>query len=119
MGLGPFGFRGSSSSFDEPCSRQHFDPNPANPNPSDYKIVYSVEGYGHLAIEIKYNGCTNYEGKKLLVFKNTTLSNLQIRNNCKIDPHFSDNKNWISPIARFEPTREGWELALKIMKEIK
>ena len=27
-----------------------------------------------------------------------------------IDPHFSDNKNFYSPIARFEPTIRGWEM---------
>jgi hypothetical protein len=28
-----------------------------------------------------------------------------------IDPHFSDNKNFYSPIARFVPTDDGWRMA--------
>ena len=31
-----------------------------------------------------------------------------------IDPHFSDNKKYHSPIARFEPTDRGWEMALTL-----
>jgi len=31
-----------------------------------------------------------------------------------IDPHFSDNHKYISPIARFVPTEEGLAMAKKL-----
>lgn len=62
-------------------------------------------------IKLKYPDCTNYEGIKILVFK-ASLSN--IINQKKIDPHFSDNKTYISPIARFEPTHAGLLMALAL-----
>ena len=52
---------------------------------------------------------------KILVFKSTVRKILQQK---LIDPHFSDNKNFISPIARFEPTKEGWNMACELVKKI-
>jgi hypothetical protein len=105
----------SSSTYDSQSRRfKQF----ANPNPNNYKIEecweQSVElddgTQGNLlVINIHYPDCTNYEGRKILVYKNTTL--LELVNQKTIDPHFSDNKEFYSPIARFLPTNEGWEMA--------
>ena len=94
--------KSSYSSFDKP-------PVPPNPDPSNYKILrgWSYDE-AYLVIELQYPDCTNYEGRKILVFKASLKSLLAQK---KIDPHFSENKDFISPIARFEPTDEGWENA--------
>lgn len=76
-----------------------------NPRPENYKILKSKQLGNYLVIEIQYLDCINYEGKKILVF-NSTLDLLEKQK--LIDPHFSENKNYISPIARFEPTKQGW-----------
>ena len=76
-----------------------------NPNPKNYKIVKSEQIGEYLVLKIKYLDCVNYEGVKILVFK-TTLKKLL--NQKYIDPHFCDNKKFISPIARFEPTTFNW-----------
>ncbi|MHA1828612.1 MAG: hypothetical protein ACTSX6_08190 [Candidatus Heimdallarchaeaceae archaeon] len=33
-----------------------------------------------------------------------------------IDPHFSENKSFYSPIARFISTNEGWNMAIDFCK---
>lgn len=87
-----------------------------NPKPDNYKILM-WQSVGHnLVIMIKYLDCTNYEGKKVLVFENCTLNKLQKQK--LIDPHFSENKKFFSPIARFEPTERGWGHAIEFAKSI-
>lgn len=84
---------------------------PPNPDPSNWEIL-RYEYIGNvLVIEIKYPDCTNYEGRKILMYNNVSL--VDIVNQKVIDPHFCDNKRYKHPIARFEPTEEGWVLAIK------
>lgn len=87
-----------------------------NPDPRKYDIRRSWTYKNYLVIEIKYIGCTNYEGKKILVFKNATVDDLKRQK--VIDPHFSENKRFFSPVARFEPTKTGWSNASKFIKLI-
>ena len=95
----------SSSSYD---SNQQ-----PNPNPKNYQILSSAVIGSFLVLRIKYPDCTNYEGMKILVFENTTEEDL--RKQGSIDPHFSQNPNYVSPIARFKPDDEGWEMALEFV----
>lgn len=87
-----------------------------NPDPSNYSIIRSKQINNFLVIEIQYHDCINYEGRKILLYR-TDLNNLLKQKN--IDPHFSDNKKYLSPIARFEPIEEGWENAIKLTNLIK
>lgn len=80
-----------------------------NPDPSKYKIIDAMEVDNYLIIKLKYDDCTNYEGMKILVYKDTTAVGLLRQG--KIDPHFSDCLTAKHPIARFEPTPEGWRNA--------
>jgi len=112
MGLSPF----SSSSFsDEYAMQQHHideqrEPLP-NPNPNNYTIIRYKSIKHFLVIEIKYHDCTNFEGKKILVFERCFIDDLPYQE--AIDPHFSENKDYFSPIARFEPNDLGWKRACK------
>jgi len=87
-----------------------------NPDPSNYKIVRALEVVGHLVVEIQYLDCTNYEGRKIMVFENLTLVDLV--NQKLIDPHFFPSGKYKSPIARFEPTVRGWNMAVSFAKTI-
>lgn len=92
---------------------------PGNPDPTNYKVVQAKEVGKHLVLKIKYPDCTNYEGEKILVFKDLQL--IDLINQKVIDPHFFEDKKLKSPIARFVPTDEGWKMAVKfaeIMKEV-
>lgn len=71
---------------------------------SDYNV------YGEKSFSVSVLHVTKSE-KKRLVFENCTLEDLMEQK--LIDPHFSENKNFHSPIARFEPTEKGWENAVK------
>jgi len=88
-----------------------------NPDPSNYEIIKSLQINENLVILIKYPDCNNYEGKKVLLYKNISLNKLITQK--QIDPHFSENKKFKSPIARFEPTTRGWLLAIKTMQLLK
>ena len=87
---------------------------PGNPDPAKYKIIDTLT-VGHiLIVEIVYPDCKNYEGKKILVYENMTAD--QLRKQKYIDPHFSKNAKYKSPIARFEPTDRGWRMAESFAK---
>lgn len=99
----------SSSSYD----RQPPTPSLPNPNPNNYTIENYLEKGNYLIIMVKYHDCTNYEGKKILVYKNVSL--LKLLKQRSIDPHFSKSQTYLSPIARFVPTTEGWNMAQRFV----
>lgn len=128
MGLSVF--RPSNSSFDRPnrpivvnVQMPTQDREPVvgvamlqNPDPRNY-VIARAESVGlHLVVEIIYPDCTNYEGRKVLLFENVTL--VQLLRQKAIDPHFSKNQQMRSPMARFEPTERGWALALAVAKDL-
>jgi hypothetical protein len=82
-----------------------------NPDPANYVILETYDIFGMLIVKIRYPNCTNYEGVKLLAYVDVTLE--QLKKQKLIDPHFSNNPNFISPVARFEPTERGLEMAIK------
>jgi hypothetical protein len=82
-----------------------------NPDPYYFKIKEFMQIGPYLAVKIHYPTCTNYEGNKILIFDGLTFEELQKQK--AIDPHFSSTKKFKSPIARFEPTEQGWINALK------
>lgn len=86
-----------------------------DPNPLNYTIVRYEYVVGYLVVEIKYTDCINFEGRKILVYE-CTIEDLIIQK--EIDPHFCDNENIISPIARFKPTEKGWNHACIFAKNI-
>ena len=94
----------SASSFSETATITE-QINLPNPKPDNYSIVRSEVVNKYLIIELKYHDCTNYEGRKIMVYK-CTLDELMKQK--LIDPHFCDNENYFSPIARLEPTEQGW-----------
>ena len=80
-----------------------------NPDPARYKIVKSKEVSPYLILFINYPDCENYEGNKILLFKDVTMDHLLEQK--LIDPHFSDAKDKFSPTARFVPSEDGWWMA--------
>ncbi len=88
----------------------------SNPNPNHYNVLRVCEGANNLIMLVNYLDCTNYEGNKILVFENCTYDDLVKQKT--IDPHFSENKNFHSPIARFEPTQRGWDMAVSFVRNV-
>ena len=81
-----------------------------NPNPSVFTITGNHQVGTCVVLEITYPNCTNHEGRKILLYRNTNCK--QIREMKKLDPHFFKDK--ISPFARFEPTFDGLAAAFKL-----
>ena len=112
MGMPHFGsssMRKGSSNYEELKVSQY------DPNPSIFNIKKHIEKNGHTIVWINYPNCKNYEGNKIIFFKDTTF--YQIYNLSEIDPHFTD-LNVIKPFARFEPTVEGWKVAKQLLNII-
>ena len=101
----------SSSSFDPPRQEiikkeVYYSPSPALEN---YTIVRHEQFGQNLVVKIKYKDVPNYEGNKIMVYKNCDIKTLKEQK--LIDPHFSENEEKHSPFARFEPTQHGWKIA--------
>ena len=87
---------------------------PSAPNPINFRILELIQVGDNVVAKIQYPDCTNFEGIKICVFKNTTTDDIKNRN--IIDPHFADNPN--APVARFTPTIEGVLMAVNFAKYI-
>lgn len=87
-----------------------------NPNPGRFKILKEQVIGKYLVLLVEYPGCTNYEGKKLLVYEGWKSSaGLLFHNLYRLDPHFADNVG--APIARFRPTEESLELIERMCRD--
>lgn len=81
-----------------------------NPDPNNFKVIDHKQYSNYLYVEVQYPDCTNFEGRKILVYRNMTV--LQFMNMNTLDPHFQNDKT--SPIARFAPTAQGRLLAMRM-----
>lgn len=97
----------SSSSYDTSSSYNTL----GNPNPKNFKILRVIKIGKYLVVKIKYPDSNNYEGIKILIYKGSLL---KLKKQKTLDPHFSETKRFMVPIARFEPTEFGWKAAIRI-----
>ncbi len=79
------------------------------PVPTRFKIVRLALVGECLVAELQYPDCTNFEGRKIMVFSDAQKSLYHIKTKKECDPHFADNDT--APVARFKPTSEGWDAA--------
>jgi len=77
-----------------------------NPDPNNYIVISNKQIGNYLILQVNYPDCSNFSGNKILVYEGITYNMLKNR---PIDPHFLETK--ISPIARFQPTTHGMDLA--------
>lgn len=76
------------------------------PHPEVFQVLECLEGSNFLYVVVKYPHCTNFDGEKVLVMKDTSKIDVLLMK--VLDPHFyEDNKI----IARFKPDDEGKKLA--------
>jgi hypothetical protein len=99
------------------CKTNSKQPAP-NPDPSRWKLLHGSRFPNATILMVQYLDCTNYEGKKILVFdtntffRNRTLEGIQKE---PLDPHFNEKDS--SLIARFNPSM--WEIAYEFAKNYK
>jgi hypothetical protein len=78
----------------------------AQPDPTKFRIMdrrLSADGK-YTALVAIYDGCTNYEGVKLLIMRGNWLD----RKVDRLDPHFNPGS---AVVARFSPDQAGTDLA--------
>ena len=83
-----------------------------NPNPWNFKILKTEQFKNAHVLLIQYPDCTTFEGTKLLVIKG------EIKPVDYVDPHFSDKDGDYAPVARFQPTKQGWLWATEFAKKL-
>lgn len=96
-----------------PFRRKPPEPKPppqSSPDPTDYEVLESWTEGRYTVLEVRYPSCTNYEGRKILVLDQPFMGG-------RLDPHFCDGVH-VSPIARFVPTEQGWQMALLLVETL-
>ncbi len=96
--------------FRRNCRTAPFDIAAPNPDPSKFYIEETIAVGNCIVAIVVYPNCTNFEGKKILVFRDMSLK--WLKSLTTLDPHFSTEAT--SPFARFEPTDDGWKAAVQI-----
>lgn len=91
-------------------------PRPSAPNPGRFEIERLDDMGSWTMIMVRYLDATNYEGRKILVYRHPAGV---VRSQTNLDPHFCDQPGCISPFARFEPTEDGWLAGYLLVKQAK
>jgi len=84
---------------------------PPNPDPIKFKVLKETHCNNVSILLVKYEGCTTFKGKKLL------LLNKLWKGDIELDPHLLGDDHNV--IARFEPNTQGFELAKMCAKNVK
>mgnify|MGYP001768859262 CR=1 FL=1 len=125
MGISSFHFSADSRDDDKVIKHFQDDSNSTpieyvnklpNPNPKNFEIINIITVNGYTIMLINYPDCTNYEGNKILVYDKDFDVRILLAIK-KIDPHFYSAGD--SPIARFEPTERGWNMAVSFAEHYK
>lgn len=85
----------------------------STPDPTNFRILKKETINGFPIFLVKYPGVENYEGRKILMYQRYFNTDIIAY---RMDPHFFTTGD--SPIARFEPTDYGWELAETLAKSM-
>lgn len=88
------------------------------PNPAEFRFgrIEEFPENGAIVAEVIYPNCTNFEGRKVIVFQG--ISKKELVHQRTLDPHFSQKGIGIHIVARFKPTGIGWGLAKKFAKSL-
>lgn len=86
----------------------------ATPDLTRFTVVDRIDLNKHSIVRVVYPDVDNYDGLKIMVFETAVLDQAIAKG--RIDPHFLEW--WPSPIARFEPTAVGAQLAVKFVTDV-
>lgn len=81
-----------------------------NPSPDNFEIMDVFNYTSAYVLVVKYTGCTNYEGLKIIVIEG------EYSKPERLDPHFS--KTGLDIIARFKPSSKGLHLANQLAQSL-
>jgi len=100
-------------------------PAPPNPDPKNYRIINTMLVGNFVIVRAVYPTCKAFEKNKTLVYgcenypylKRCTMA--PPRKRPPLDPHFCDSEEHPSPIARFQPGKEGLKMAVAFCRHYK
>lgn len=81
-----------------------------NPSPTNFNVTLCYYQNGYTIVNVKYLDCTNYEGKKILVYLGDLVDAISASK--KLDPHFFEGG---SLVARFAPNKQGHAALQKLI----
>jgi hypothetical protein len=99
-------------SYPQTSARPKKDKHSSSPNPTNFYITQTHSVGKWIVAMVVYPDAKNYEGRKIMVYKAQIG---RLINQTNLDPHFCEHKTCLSPFARFEPTTEGWNAAIKLI----
>lgn len=102
--MGVFTYRNSCGCQPTSNTNQVKARHPNDPDPSNFEVLGCWRFKSHTIAKIKYPGCINFEGEKIIIFEGL----IDVVNLEHLDPHFLPNNNIL---ARFVPTQHGTECA--------
>ena len=79
-----------------------------NPQPYDFEVLLKELHGNTVLVKLRYPGCHSYGGVKILVYDDVQKFETLLATKV-VDPHFLESV--YSPVARFEPTARGLEVA--------
>ena len=85
----------------------------SSPSPKKFRIERVLRLDRYSIVQAHYDEATNFEGEKLMLYKDVDRD--WFDNTKELDPHFCDTGTHPSPIARFEPTGPGLEMAMELV----
>lgn len=93
-----------------------FSPQPPNPNPRNFKTELLGSYDRSCAVEVTYPDCTNFEGRKALVFAIPWVAlQSRISETGELDPHFMESNDLV---ARFRPGPWGQIEAKRLARRL-
>lgn len=91
-------------------NRRYLETLRGQPNPTNFQVLRAEQRGQHVVAEVLYPDAHNWEGRKILLYE--SVNALAVLSAGELDPHFCNNPNSLSPVARFEPTERGWAMAI-------
>jgi hypothetical protein len=83
---------------------------PGTPDPKHFIVEETLQVGRFLIAQVQYPDATNFEGRKIMVFRDVDA--VALLEQTALDPHFFDSPEHLAPIARFIPTLEGFNMAM-------
>lgn len=89
---------------------------PGMPDPKRFVVEETLQVGRFLIAQVQYPDATNFEGRKIMVFRDVDATALW--DQAALDPHFCDSPDHLAPIVRFIPTTEGFNMAMTFCRAL-
>lgn len=88
---------------------------PGDPNPERFEFIRLERIGAYCIAEVLWPDAKNFDGRKIALYRATPD---ELRKATRLDPHFQETRGPLVPVARFEPTEDGWQMARMLAKRL-